>query len=255
MTEPIIKIYGERNTGTNYLQQLIDLNLDTVLLPGSVPRYIVRVQRVIPGNELVKDLYFHFTFSRNLGWKHVMVPSADALREMTICSKSILFITITKNPYSWLLSLYKRPYHVMEKAIRDFEDFLTSPWKPLWRENAPEGFANPIDMWNRKNASYLQLNARFPTINLKYEELLADPAAIFAQIAEHFSIQKKVQEFQNIEGSSKGDKKDFAFYQSYYLEERWKKELSRKAISIINTHLDRSIMGHFHYEELGVVNE
>lgn len=34
MREPLIKMYGERNTGTNYLAKLIDLNLHASQLPG-----------------------------------------------------------------------------------------------------------------------------------------------------------------------------------------------------------------------------
>ena len=250
MTRAMIKIYGERNTGTNYLHQLIDLNFDAVLLSGSAPGYVAKVQRKLPGNELIKDLYFRFTFPRNLGWKHLKVPCANVLRQLSICSKRILFVTVTKNPYSWLLSLYKRPYHAPQTALLDFEDFLRSPWRTVRRENAPNMFINPIDMWNKKNASYLQLSGEFPTINLKYEDLLADPTATLSQIARCFSLQEKYQEFRNIESSSKGDARDFAFYQSYYLDEKWREELSGEAVNIINSQLDTGLMQHFRYEEL-----
>ena len=32
-----IKVYGERNTNTNFLEQLIRLNLDVTQMPGVVP--------------------------------------------------------------------------------------------------------------------------------------------------------------------------------------------------------------------------
>ena len=38
--------------------------------------------------------------------------------------RSIRFVTLTKNPYSWLLSLYRRPYHAGEKA-ETFAEFLS----------------------------------------------------------------------------------------------------------------------------------
>jgi len=35
--KPYLKMYGERNVGTNYLALLIDLNLDATQLPGVMP--------------------------------------------------------------------------------------------------------------------------------------------------------------------------------------------------------------------------
>ena len=65
-----IKVLGERNTGTNYLQQLLELNLDADLLPGTVPPFV-------PGSapEFVRDAYFTLTGAANLGWIHAIAPS------------------------------------------------------------------------------------------------------------------------------------------------------------------------------------
>lgn len=57
-----VKIYGERNTNTNYLSQLIGLNLKAEEIPGVVPARIMALQRRLPGNELVRDLYFFFNY-------------------------------------------------------------------------------------------------------------------------------------------------------------------------------------------------
>ena len=63
----LVKIYGERNTGTNYIDKLIRLNLETHLLTGVAPRHIQVLQRIIPGKQLVRDKYFELTYARNLG--------------------------------------------------------------------------------------------------------------------------------------------------------------------------------------------
>jgi hypothetical protein len=44
MNDQIIKIFGERNTGTNYLEQLIDNNLYIKQLPGVSPRYWLKIR-------------------------------------------------------------------------------------------------------------------------------------------------------------------------------------------------------------------
>ena len=57
MNKKLVKIYGERNTGTNYLSRLIHLNLDVEELPGIAPKKIVQLQNRLPGREWVKDMY------------------------------------------------------------------------------------------------------------------------------------------------------------------------------------------------------
>ena len=71
-----IKIYGERNTGTSYLEQLIVRNLNVDSLRGGIPRSI---RRLFPNSEYARDWYFRATRSRNLGWKHALVPSENQL--------------------------------------------------------------------------------------------------------------------------------------------------------------------------------
>ncbi|MBW2390212.1 MAG: hypothetical protein JRG89_17555 [Deltaproteobacteria bacterium] len=62
-----VKIYGERNTGTNYLSALLDKNLDVELLPGVAPFAVDIVQALVPGPEAIKTLYSALTFARHLG--------------------------------------------------------------------------------------------------------------------------------------------------------------------------------------------
>jgi hypothetical protein len=161
MNVPMVKIYGERNTGTNYLTKLMERNFLVKLLPGVVPKYVTSLQKYFHDNESVRDLYFRFTFPKNLGWKHSLVKPVDHLQKYKITSTNLFFITLTKNPYSWLLSLYKKPYHSCIASYSDFDDFLIMPWGTVQRENSPLYYKNPIDLWNCKNRSYLQLGDRF----------------------------------------------------------------------------------------------
>ncbi len=56
-------------------------------------------------------------------------------------------------------------------------------------------------------------------------------------------MQKKFQ-------STKDKSNNFAYYQDYYLNERWRDNLSEEAISIINEAVDKNLMNHFGYEVL-----
>lgn len=245
---PTIKIYGERNTGTNYLLKLFRQNLEADLLRGVVPWY-VRIP--FPRSELARDLYFASTSRRNLGWKHRLAPLPAAVRAMRGYSDSLLFVTLTKNPYSWLLSLYRHPHHYRSE-LGTFQQFLSAPWATVRRENAIPEYPNPIIMWNEKNSAYLRLAAGMPTANLRYEDLLADPEHTLAQLAARYSIGRSRPDFANVVASTKERHgvKDFNYYQKYYLREQWKADLQPSELHTINKYLDFDLMRQFGYEEL-----
>ncbi|RME83007.1 MAG: hypothetical protein D6775_09300 [Caldilineae bacterium] len=134
-----VKILGERNTGTHYLEKLLRLNLDVRVLPGSAPR---RLRRHFPGNEAVLDLYFRLTAFANLGWKHALAPAPDALRRSRWARRGLVILTLSKNPYAWLLSLYRHPYHY-SGPLPSFERFLQSPWRTVRRERCSDVLPDP----------------------------------------------------------------------------------------------------------------
>jgi hypothetical protein len=246
-----IKIYGERNTNTNYLEQLISLNLDAEQIPGVVPRYVKTVQKLLPGKEWLRDWFFSMTLQRNLGWKHTRVMSVQELEHFDIVKSGICFISITKNPYSWLLSLYRKPYsHQYSGSKPDFETFLRTPWKTVARDNCENTLASPVELWNLKNTSYLQLK-KLNGLNLTTESMVQDPEADIKTISSHFSIDRLSSRFLNYEKSTKDSSKDFAYYRDYYLSERWRDKLSGQAASIISATVDKNLMRHFGYEVIG----
>ena len=200
MNRRFIKILGERNTGTNYLQQLLELNLDADLLPGTVPPFV-------PGSapEFVRDAYFMLTGAANLGWKHAIAPFGNELARIKKRYPSLLLVTLTKNPYSWLLSLHRHPYH-QRSAVQSLEEFLQSPWPTVRRERHPGPFPNPVIMWNEKNASYVTLGQNAPCCNLTYERLLQDPQACLGQITSEYGVPSRPGVFRNVQDSATGEK-------------------------------------------------
>jgi len=244
----LIKIYGERNTNTNYLEKLICLNLDAVQIPGVVPRYIKNIQKITPGKNWLRDLFFFLSYKNNLGWKHSRVNCVRELKAYDVYERGICFLSITKNPYSWLLSLYRKPYsHQYRGGKPDFETFLRSPWKTEPRDNCEKHLEGPIALWNIKNASYLQL-LDLNGLNLTTESIIRNPESVIDCISNRFTIGRRSRKFLNYEKSTKDDSKNFAYYQDYYLNERWRNDLSDKAISIINNKVDTNIMKHFGYK-------
>jgi len=247
-----IKLYGERNCGTNYLEQLIQKNLDITLLPGVAPAWLRRRFRQHPSlRERLIDAYFHMTFGRNLGWKHMLAPDVTRLERSIRPLSQTYFVFLVKNPYAWLLSLHRHPYHHPNPA-RDFDVFIRTPWPTLGRENvARQPFPNPIIMWNLKNASYLRLAREVDGWIIRYEDLVSAPETIIDALARASGIPRKRGAFVNVEESIKGEEnRDFDFYRAYYLEERWRAELPSAAIPFINLHLDETLLTDLGYHRL-----
>ena len=247
----LVKIYGERNTGTNYVSALIALNLAVRELPGVIPAGIRRIHQMLPGREWVRDLYFACTRRHNLGWKHGLATTPKRLaREDRHRRQSLAFVTVTKNPYAWLLSLHRRPYHPTHPGALDFETFLATPWRTVGRDNMHRvTLKSPVELWNTKNRSYLEL-APANTLNTIYETTIRDPQAFIDDVVDRFGIRRSTASFRNHEVSTKDRTKDFGFYRDYYLNERWKDELTDAAISAINRRLDKDLVSRFGYEIL-----
>ena len=246
----LLKLYGERNTSTNYMSKLLHLNLKVTEIPGIAPPVILKMRKFLTGKELVLDIYFGLTYGKNLGWKHTCVKSPEELEKYELANSNPIYLTITKNPYSWLLSLYRRPHHQYYVDDLSFETFLQRQWKTVGRDNVKAPFLpNPIELWNIKNNSYLQLDSE-KAINLTTEEIFSDPEAIIQQISQKYSVERKSGKFVNHEKSTKDKSKNSAYYRQYYLSEKWRDELSAEAISIINESADRKLMHHFGYDLL-----
>jgi hypothetical protein len=238
-----LKIYGERNTNTNYLSRLVSLNLECQELRGTVPLYLNKILTFFPGDEWLRDAYFALTYKKNLGWKHRSI-------DINIPNKlDVFYLTITKNPYSWLLSLYRNPYHRQDVSEKTFEEFLTSEWITVGREGVPKTLATPIELWNLKNASYFNLPVE-KTVMLTTERLIEDPELMIHDVSSRFGIDELNDHFVNYEKSTKETSKDSSYYKDYYLNEKWRENLSKEAISIINGKLDKSLMIFFGYTVL-----
>lgn len=245
----LVKIYGERNTNTNYLSELIRLNLDLPELPGVVPADIKRYQDKWSGNEWLRDLYFLSSYGRNLGWKHTAVDWPRLKKTGLYKRNRVTVVTLTKNPYAWLLSLYKRPYHQYYAKKPTFSEFLVRPWKTVWREGLPRWVESPVHLWNAKNASYLREADEGRALHLRAEDTLIDPQQVIERIAQ-VSGAMRVDEFRNVLNSTKDGSKDFNYYRNYYLGEGWRSELSGKDIRVINERLDESLIDRYGYESL-----
>lgn len=245
----LIKLYGERNSSTNYLGRLLELNLEVEGLPGVAPPWVNCAQWLVPGREWVRDLYFRLTYPENLGWKHSCVKRPEEWPGGAAAGRVEAFITITKNPYAWLLSLHRRPYHQYYRGKPDFEEFLRLPWRTVGRDNLEAREVNPVELWNMKNRSYLLLPDE-RSLHLTAEGLLLDPGEVIGEISRRFAIERRSAAFVNHDPSTKERGRDTASYRDYYLTEKWRGDLTDEAVRIIDETVDRDLMAYCGYPVL-----
>ena len=82
-------IYGERCSGTNYLQNIMNLN-------------------------------FNIKLTHEYGKKHFFGFQDEKLKK----SDDTLFICIVRNPVDWVNSLYREKYHIAKHLRKNIADFL-----------------------------------------------------------------------------------------------------------------------------------
>ena len=205
-----IKIYGERNTGTIYLEWLMNNNLDVKLLND-------------------------FT----LGWKHRLAPENDELTAET--KDNTIFICLVKNPYSWVYSMHKRPYKHEKLSKLTFHYFIRYSYGD---------YRNPVVMWNKKITSYFELNnfvKRFHFI--RYEDLLTDARNSIDIVANKFHLGRSSVWFTDIHQTltnHHGILKQ-KFRKEFYIKEEWINKFNFSDFEFINGQLDKNLMKMLNY--------
>ena len=188
-----IQIFGQRCSGTNYLEQLLLTNFSDVEIShqyGSKHVWNARLQNEIKKHEQVN------------------------------------IIIIVRNPYNWIRSIYKQPHHCPQLLGISFFQFITREWiaydKAGWNSLDPrirldrlnrapvlEKFENVIDLRNKKNMLFQSIFQDYPdrTIFVNYENIYKNIDHELTRISEKFVLKKREGTFKQYESYKKSDKK------------------------------------------------
>lgn len=157
-----IKIFGERNSGTGYIEKLLQKNISNI--------------HIHPGN-----------YKNKLGWKHGIPYSSKIDKQKTL----ILFVV--RNLEEWLNSMYFRPYHLKRK--KDFIQFITTKNKSSdKRKNHPVNLyeyerRNIFQIRYRKFKKYLDFLETHNCILLNLNFIQQYPKRVIELINHHFNIK------------------------------------------------------------------
>ncbi|MET7244257.1 hypothetical protein ABZT49_12880 [Methylobacterium sp. EM32] len=254
-----IKIFGERNCGTNFLIQLCSRNFTAIkvlehgdnTVPNSRSHIFDENFRYFALNRLIDNQRLE-EFQSNFGWKHSAVTSCY-LRMAEIFDKT-MFLFIVKNPYSYLNSLFRRPYNLMPLRNTTKSEFLRSAFIANQRDNLDDILIeSPIDLWNRKTKSYLTVvndisNARL----IRYEDLVVDLAGFLEWI--HSSGVSLAGKITIPAESTKGDPLLFTDYRDAVLSYNPQSDFPLEDIDYIDSYLDKDLVHTLKYDNINSIS-
>ena len=229
------KIYGERNTGTNFLSELIrsNINLEEITQhagSAETKKNLESLLTITPtaplhSRKLIKNIYTQraidadrdLNMSKELGWKHGCIDY-QFLSQYSRFHETV-FILLTRNPWSFLLSLFRKPYNIIPapRQSHSFSDFLRSPilCNARDRVGGKAILDTPARLWPLKVESYHKFAKESPIQNsilFNYESVVSNPGSALNKVA-GLAKRKRRKEILIPQSSSKNDDRTFADFQ------------------------------------------
>ena len=255
-----VKVFGERNTGTNLLEDVLRRQTDLQVLshvgtvqearrqmqvllqsPNPTPLHVETRRRLY--RYVIEDHLLSTQFCEHFGWKHGAVQRCQL--ETASNFARTLFVCITRDPYKFIASLYRRPYQLEpDPAVHaSLLDFINAPILLFPKDNLPARpiLDSPVQLWNLKTRSYALLARQLPrqAITLSYEELIASPVQTLAPLGEFCALSANPV---LAELSTKGDDKTLEQYRREAIDWRPRYQLGDAVVDAINCFLDAEVM-------------
>ena len=244
-----IKIFGERNTGTTALEQNLKNNFPIQILNGDlgiantsklnfaylklkIKRKFLRISKA--KREKIERNYDNFfeKVSIHYQWKHCATNfNNEKLKE--ISKEKIHFLFTVREPLSWLNSLNKKRYHLLNKKNCSIEDFMNSEIEIWNRENLVQKKLKPLELYEEKIKSYIKFIDQLKSFNLSYtvlrfEDLILNHQSCYERIAKDIGVSGL--SFEELIQSTKDKSKDLIFYKNYYGNRLWEKDISQELL-------------------------
>lgn len=224
----LVKIYGLQRSGTNWLTFLVNENFEDVTV-------------------LVNEG----------GWKHgyYMIP--------WVMGQETHVLSIIKNPYAWLVSVYNYWGPKREKNIGpdlrgvEFGDFIRNRYLGEKQQGIPFLFRakNPVQHWNNMNIHWLSLRlSQKRSCFVTYETLVENIGQTLTIIGQSLGLKPKYDNkwIDNDKTFLPGNDKRWAttndvFNREYIIGKEWKSYYTPELLEFVNSELDLDLMIQFGY--------
>ena len=257
--QKFVKVFGERNTGTRAIIRMLAAQPEVRMQPVGETGALnllenvelrARIDATYKGNW--RKIY-HDALRDNeqalacptKAWKHARPVWADAYRQ-----KHAHVIFCVRNPYSWALSLFRRPYHQKGPTSKRMRDFVVQPWLTVSRDNMPAVLSSPIELWTGKVAAYRMFmeQADIPAKVVRFESFVASPDVELRRILAELGVP--FGDIHRVATSTKEPLRTLEEISEYYRREDWKKYLTNDVVRAINTSIDWELAAQYGYYQL-----
>ncbi|MEM9716671.1 MAG: hypothetical protein AAF826_09150 [Pseudomonadota bacterium] len=256
MTKLLVKVFGERNTGTRALIQMLRASGEVQLIGGSssevlghgewsslqagIKRHFTGDWRKIYGDAL-RDNSLHLDMPL-MAWKHA-APDWHPI----YAAKGVSPVFIVRDPYSWALSMARRPYHMKAPRTGDLQQFFARPWLTERRDNLEPVLPSVLSLWSEKCGAYLRMAEMATDVSpqfVKFEDLVVWPDETVAELVRR--LGGSGEDIQGFDHSTK-DERSAEELRQYYSAEEWVDYLSQDSVEVINQHIDWAVAGDLGY--------
>lgn len=160
----IIKIVGERLSGTNYLNILIKKNF-------------INVEWINQPMSNIEDLHKNH--------KHF-------IKDLSTTSPNVLHIVIFRNVYDWIRSLYNKKYHLSKMLKATFSEFIRMEAESFYNLDQKkisetctvEKFTNLLEMRKHKMRTWLESGSKTAEF-ISYDELQKNQSILMTIAKKH----------------------------------------------------------------------
>lgn len=253
-----VKVFGERNTGTRALIRMLAAQEGVRMQPFgergalNLPQnaeFRAVIEKAYKGKwrKVYRDALRddeQAVACPTKAWKHALPVWDEAFGV-----KRAHVVFCVRNPYSWALSLARRPYH--QKGPRDSGvlDFVTQPWLTVSRDNMGAVLRSPMELWNGKVAAYgaFMRTASVPTRVIRFERFVVDSEKEVRGVLFDFGIP-----FEGVRAvaPTKNPAVTLEGISQYYCREDWKKSLTSEVVAAINGSIDWVLAARYGYYRL-----
>jgi methyltransferase family protein len=187
----LLKQYGERRTGTNYLRYLVQTNCDDAVVlmhvlgdKHSAPQPFDQIWRATrgcanPDLEFVSRTTFAVErFHDDLERERADVAQIAGRVAAAFACGTIGYLVSIKDPYAWVSSIARH-----------------SQWRPSGRVQDGQRVAAACRRFNQLYAAWLSWARERPSSVVRYEDLLREPERTVDQIAKQFQLTRKKDAF------------------------------------------------------------
>lgn len=209
-----VKVHGLQRSGTNYLAKLINDNFKNT-------RALVNAG----------------------GWKHGPYCAPWAL------GREVHVVTVAKNPYAWLVSLYNywRP-HLGDATFADFVEKTAVFHEP---DGAPYKLRarTPVEHWNNMNFHWLSIRLNEKrSVAVPYESLVLDGGGVLRAVAAYFGLEASGPDFADCQQvctpgeESPGTSGEPWLQRDYYVREHYLSWFPPPLLRTVNDQLDKEVL-------------